>query len=48
VLYTHWQSGVPDDRDDRENHDEQCAKIQSDGTWDDVACSATTGFLCER
>jgi len=48
VVYTHWQSGVPDDRDGRENHDEQCAKIQTDGTWDDVTCSAMTGFLCER
>ncbi|TMQ23361.1 MAG: C-type lectin domain-containing protein [Deltaproteobacteria bacterium] len=27
---------------------EQCGKIQSDGTWDDVSCTATTPFLCER
>lgn len=48
VGYMHWQPGTPDDRDDRETRDEQCAKIQGDGTWDDVACSATTPFLCER
>jgi hypothetical protein len=48
VVYTHWESGKPDDRDGSENHEEQCAKIQTDGTWDDVACSAMTGFLCER
>ena len=48
VGYTHWQSGVPDDQDGRENHDEQCAKMQSDGTWDDVACGTAYNFLCER
>jgi hypothetical protein len=47
-MYMHWQSGKPDDADGRENHDEQCGKIQSDGTWDDVTCSAMSGFLCER
>ena len=48
VVYTHWQSGVPDDQDGSEDHDEQCAKIQANGTWDDVTCNAMTGFLCER
>jgi hypothetical protein len=46
--FTHWQSGAPDDRDNNENGDEQCAKIQTDGTWDDVTCSSSINFLCER
>ena len=48
VVYTHWQSGVPDDADDRENRSEQCAKMQSDGTWDDISCGTALDFLCER
>jgi hypothetical protein len=48
LVFTHWQSGVPDDRDNNENGDEQCAKIQTDGTWDDVTCSSSINFLCER
>jgi hypothetical protein len=48
LAYTHWQSGVPNDQDGNENGDEQCAKIQTDGTWDDVACSSSIEFFCER
>jgi hypothetical protein len=48
VVYTHWQSGKPDDSDGRENRAEQCGKIQANATWDDVVCNATTGFFCER
>ena len=46
--FTNWQSGVPDDRDNTENGAEQCAKLQTDGTWDDVTCSSSIDFLCER
>jgi hypothetical protein len=48
VVFTNWQSGVPDDRDNDENGAEQCAKIQPDGTWDDVTCSSPINFFCER
>jgi Lectin C-type domain len=48
VVFTNWQSGVPDDRDNDENGAEQCAKIQTDGTWDDVTCSSPINFFCER
>jgi hypothetical protein len=47
VDFTHWDSGKPDDGDGRENHAEQCGKL--DGTtWDDASCSQINGFLCER
>lgn len=48
VVYTRWQTGKPDDRDGKETGEEQCAKIQTDGTWDDVACTSSLDFVCER
>jgi hypothetical protein len=48
LVFTHWQSGAPDDADNNENGAEQCAKIQTDGTWDDVTCGSSINFFCER
>jgi hypothetical protein len=48
LAYTHWQPGVPDDDDGVESRQEQCAKLQSDGLWDDVTCGSQVAFLCER
>jgi hypothetical protein len=49
VVFTHWQAGgIPDDADGRENRNEQCAKMQGDGTWDDIQCGTALDFLCER
>jgi hypothetical protein len=48
VLFMNWQSGKPDDRDGIENRVEQCGMFQSDGRWDDVACTEQHPFLCER
>jgi hypothetical protein len=48
VVYTHWQSGAPNDNDGDESGSEQCGAIQADGTWDDQRCSSSYKFLCER
>jgi hypothetical protein len=46
--FTQWHAGKPDDADGNENHQEQCGKIQVDGTWDDDPCSEPLDFFCER
>jgi hypothetical protein len=48
VVYTHWQSGKPDDGDGSEGGAEQCGKMQPDGQWDDAGCMQVNRFLCER
>lgn len=48
VVYTHWSPGKPDDADNNESRDEQCADIRPDGTWDDDGCNQALDFFCER
>ena len=48
VVYTHWQSGKPDDGGGGEGGNEQCGKMQPDGQWDDATCAQGNRFLCER
>jgi hypothetical protein len=48
VSYTRWQVGAPNDRDGHENGEEQCGRIQIDGTWDDMSCGSSLDFLCAR
>jgi lectin-like protein len=48
LTFTHWQNGTPNDADGNENHSEQCAKMQTDGTWDDVPCTDRYPFFCGR
>lgn len=48
VTVARWEAGVPDDNRDGENGSEQCAYMQTNGTWDDVECSRLLAFLCRR
>jgi hypothetical protein len=48
VVYTNWSPGKPDDADNNESRDEQCADIRIDGTWDDDGCNQPLDFFCER
>jgi hypothetical protein len=49
LVYTNWLSGKPDDADNNENGEEQCASIRPNGgTWDDDGCGGSLDFFCER
>ena len=41
-----WSSGQPNNAGDTSNQD--CVSLKSDGLWDDVACSTTRQYLCEK
>jgi len=42
--YENWPSSQPDDYMAAED----CAEIVADGTWNDIGCNTTRGFICER
>jgi hypothetical protein len=46
--YVAWSGNQPDDRDNVENGEEQCAKIRVNGTWEDVPCTSLGGVVCRR
>jgi len=48
LVFTNWSAGKPDDADNNENREEQCADIRMGGTWDDDFCSSPLDFFCER
>jgi hypothetical protein len=49
VTFISWAAGKPDDAGGGENGAEQCAAIASNGTWDDMSCSAFAfPFTCSR
>jgi hypothetical protein len=42
--YTNWLPGQPDNFDGVEH----CLELQPEGRWNDVACSVSAEFVCER
>jgi hypothetical protein len=38
-MYTHWDSGQPNDQNGSENGQEQCAYMTTSGGWQDTTCS---------
>jgi hypothetical protein len=44
VTYTHWNGGQPDDF----HSSEDCAQMRSDGYWNDLNCTGTRAYVCER
>jgi hypothetical protein len=48
-LFFRWDNGEPDDSGGNENdHDEQCARVQTDDLWADVSCDDQYAFACRR
>jgi hypothetical protein len=49
-VYTHWNTGQPNDDDGNESDQEQCAYLANgSGTWHDTPCSfAASGFACRK
>jgi hypothetical protein len=47
-IFQNWLTGKPDDGTQGENNDEQCARMATNGTWDDVECGQPHRFACER
>lgn len=44
-----WQTDEPDDNDNDENHEEDCASISRGiGYWLDRRCTQSFAFICER
>jgi hypothetical protein len=44
VTYTHWNGGQPDDF----HSSEDCAQMRTDGYWNDLNCTGTRAYVCER
>ncbi|XP_049733100.1 C-type lectin domain family 17, member A isoform X2 [Elephas maximus indicus] len=50
----HWLDGSPvtlsfwGPEEPNNIHEEDCASMNNDGTWNDLACSKTTYWICER
>ncbi len=42
-LYENWDSGEPNN-----DANEDCAELRTTSLWNDVACSVTRAFVCER
>ena len=48
ISYRQWSTGAPDDADDSESGEEQCAAMYPTGDWFDTSCSGVRRFCCSR
>jgi hypothetical protein len=46
--YVAWSGNQPDDRDNVENGEEQCARVRVNGTWEDAPCTSLGAVVCRR
>lgn len=52
ASYFNWSSGEPNDTDNSvndyvENDDQDCARMSTNGYWDDVECTQVSPYVCE-
>ena len=43
ITWTNWDSGQPDNY-----YNEDCANMRSNGKWNDIPCSYSYPFVCEK
>ena len=48
IVFNRWGQGAPDDNDQFESGQDQCAVITQAGDWYDEPCSGVRPFTCSR